>query len=135
MPGRAGIEAGLTLPDPPAPDTTRGSWQRPGPAVARAPALRVSQTSAGQVAPLVTACTDREPTDPPCASCHSAGVRAAEMSVQRSPAMPISRTGPGAAGRLAAATGAAVHSAAIAGPSPSSRAPATISILAARDFT
>src|SRR5580704_8205332 len=117
MPGSAGITAGRVLAEAPACDaTTAGIRHGPGPVVALAPALSVSQTSAGQVALLVTACTDKDPTEPFSASRHRAGVRAAEMSVQRSPAMPISTTGPGGSLRLAAAAGAAGHSAATTGP-------------------
>jgi hypothetical protein len=65
-----------------------------GPAVpaALAPAVSVSQASAGQVkvrAPETTS----EPTDPRWASRHSAGVCDGDRSVHRRPEMPITMTG------------------------------------------
>src|ERR1019366_8244443 len=73
-------------------------------AAARAPALSVSQPSAGQLTAL-TPVTEREPTEPCRASRHSAGVAVADTSVQRRPGTPISttwRTGPDGAGRASA---------------------------------
>ena len=67
-------------------------------AAARAPALSISQPSAGQLSGPIPV-TDREPTEPCRASRQSAGVAAAETSAQRRPGTPTSttcRTGPAA---------------------------------------
>jgi hypothetical protein len=60
--------------------------------MARAPALSVSQASAGQVY-VRTAETTSDPTEPCSARRHSAGVSRREMSVHRRPGMPMITTG------------------------------------------
>src|SRR5215472_2679021 len=97
----AGIRAG----PPGAADMTCGSaGQDPAAAcgtAALAPALSVSQASAGQVR-LAAAVTTSEPTEPRPASRHSTGVAAADTSVQRSPGMPMTTTGLAGPGRACA---------------------------------
>src|SRR5690242_16873315 len=88
--------AGIRDGPPGEAEMTRGSAGQ-GPAAAcgtaaLAPALSVSQASAGQVR-LAAAVTTSEPTEPCPASRHSAGVAAADKLVPRSPGMPMRITG------------------------------------------
>src|ERR1700722_10345366 len=96
---RLGMRAGcVSWPDPDDfPDAaitgTGGQRNRAaGGSAARSPELRVSHASAGQVT-VCTVVVTSEPTEPVSASRQSTGVADFEMSLHRSPAMPIRMTG------------------------------------------